>query len=253
MSEPHPPAIEVHGLSVRYQEVEALRQVSFAVPEHALAAIIGPNGAGKSTLLKAMLGLIPVSSGEVRFFGRPLAEMRRAIAYVPQRAEVDWDFPIDVLQTVLLGRLAHLPFWRRPGREDRAQAMQALKAVDMQALAERPIRALSGGQQQRVFLARALVQKARLYLFDEPFAGVDAATEQAIAQVFRRLREDGATVVSVHHDLSTVEDYFDHAILLRGELIACGPLHQAFTPAHIQRAYGGRLAMLHGLAEGDRD
>jgi len=244
------PAISVRNLSVRYRETEALNGVGFDLPEHALAAIIGPNGAGKSTLLKAMLGFIPAVSGEVRFFGQPLAAARREIAYVPQRAEIDWDFPIDVLQTVLLGRLAHLPFWRRPGKAERKLALDALEAVGMQAFVDRPIRALSGGQQQRVFLARALVQEARLYLFDEPFAGVDATTEQAIAQVFRQLRDEGATVVSVHHDLSTVDEYFDHAILLKRELIACGPLAQAFTPASIQRAYGGRLAALHGMAEG---
>jgi len=243
------PAISVRNLSVRYRETEALNGVGFDLPEHALAAIIGPNGAGKSTLLKAMLGFIPAVSGEVRFFGQPLAAARREIAYVPQRAEIDWDFPIDVLQTVLLGRLAHLPFWRRPGKAERKLALDALEAVGMQAFVDRPIRALSGGQQQRVFLARALVQEA-LYLFDEPFAGVDATTEQAIAQVFRQLRDEGATVVSVHHDLSTVDEYFDHAILLKRELIACGPLAQAFTPASIQRAYGGRLAALHGMAEG---
>jgi len=244
------PAISVRNLTVRYRETEALNGVGFDLPEHALAAIIGPNGAGKSTLLKAMLGFIPAVSGEVRFFGQPLAAARREIAYVPQRAEIDWDFPIDVLQTVLLGRLAHLPFWRRPGKAERKLALDALEAVGMQAFVDRPIRALSGGQQQRVFLARALVQEARLYLFDEPFAGVDATTEQAIAQVFRQLRDEGATVVSVHHDLSTVDEYFDHAILLKRELIACGPLAQAFTPASIQRAYGGRLAALHGMAEG---
>ena len=246
-------AISVSNLSVRYRETEALRGVGFELPEHALAAIIGPNGAGKSTLLKAMLGFIPRTSGEVLFFGQPLEAMRREIAYVPQRAEIDWDFPIDVLQTVLLGRLGQLPFWRRPGRKDHAMALEALEAVGMQDFVDRPIRALSGGQQQRVFLARALVQHARLYLFDEPFAGVDAATEQAIARVFRHLRDDGATVVSVHHDLSTVQDYFDHAVLLRGELIACGPLEKAFTPATIQSAYGGRLTALHGLADPDRE
>ncbi|TQV62088.1 MAG: metal ABC transporter ATP-binding protein [Halothiobacillaceae bacterium] len=250
MSADMTPAISVRNLSVRYRETEALNGVGFDLPEHALAAIIGPNGAGKSTLLKAMLGFIPAVSGEVRFFGQPLAAARREIAYVPQRAEIDWDFPIDVLQTVLLGRLAHLPFWRRPGKAERKLALDALEAVGMQAFVDRPIRALSGGQQQRVFLARALVQEARLYLFDEPFAGVDATTEQAIAQVFRQLRDEGATVVSVHHDLSTVDEYFDHAILLKRELIACGPLAQAFTPASIQRAYGGRLAALHGMAEG---
>ncbi|MEW6766243.1 MAG: metal ABC transporter ATP-binding protein [Pseudomonadota bacterium] len=244
------PAISARNLTVRYRETEALHAIGFDLPEHALAAIIGPNGAGKSTLLKSMLGFIPAVGGEVRFFGQPLAAARREIAYVPQRAEIDWDFPIDVLQTVLLGRLAHLPFWRRPGKADRKLALDALAAVGMQEFVDRPIRALSGGQQQRVFLARALVQQARLYLFDEPFAGVDASTEQAIARVFRQLRDEGATVVSVHHDLSTVDEYFDHAILLKRELIACGPLAQAFTTANIQRAYGGRLAALHGMAEG---
>lgn len=244
-----PPAIEVHDLTVAYRERPVLWGIDFSLAEGCLAAVVGPNGAGKSTLLKAIMGLLPAASGEVRLFGEPAQERRAVIAYVPQREEVDWDFPITVREVVMMGRTAHLPFWRRARSEDILAADQALHDLGISDLANRHISQLSGGQQQRVFIARALTQEARIYLMDEPFAGVDAATEQAIVALFRKLKQQGKTVVCVHHDLHTVAEYFDTTILVNLRLVAAGPTEKVFTAEHLHRTYGGRLGLLTEIAE----
>jgi manganese/zinc/iron transport system ATP- binding protein len=230
--------IEVEDLTVAYREQPVLWDVDFNVPPATLTAIVGPNGAGKSTLMKAMLGLIEPAAGQVRIFGQPYRMVRRRVAYVPQRGSVDWDFPTNALDVVLMGRYGHLGWFRRPGAAERAAAMDALVRVGMQDLAQRQISQLSGGQQQRVFLARALAQDADLYLMDEPFQGVDALTEKALIGVLSALREMGRTVVVVHHDLHTVPDYFDRVLLLNVKAVAQGTVSDAFTAENIERAYG---------------
>jgi manganese/zinc/iron transport system ATP- binding protein len=234
--------LAVRGLTVSYGEKPALFSVDATFPAASMSAIVGPNGAGKSTLLKAALGLIPVVSGQVTVFGQPIELARERIAYVPQRASVDWDFPTTVIDVVLMGRYRKLGLFGRVNRAERALAMGALARVGMDGFADRQIGQLSGGQQQRVFLARALAQQADLYLLDEPFAGVDAATERAIIEVLKDLKKDGKSVVAVHHDLSTVAEYFDHVFLVNVRAMAEGPVATTFTPEALAQTYGGRLA-----------
>lgn len=236
--------LAIKGLSVAYQKKPVLRNVSFEVTEGELVGVIGPNGAGKSTLMKAALGLIPSIGGEVLVYGKPYKQQRKLIGYVPQRESVDWDFPTNALDVVLMGRYGHLGWFRRPGAKDKALAMECLNKVGMADYAGRQISQLSGGQQQRVFLARALAQDAKLYFMDEPFAGVDAATEKAIITLLQELKLQGKTVIVVHHDLATVQDYFDSVLLLNVELQAFGPTEQTFTQDQLQRTYGGRLSFL---------
>lgn len=245
-------AVEVHDVTVAYHRKPVLWDVDLLIPARCLVAIVGPNGAGKSTLLKAILGLVPLASGRIEIFGRSLGRARSMIGYVPQRESVDWDFPVDAMGVVLMGRYGRLGWIRRPRAEDRSIAMDSLAKVGMADYAGRQISQLSGGQQQRVFLARALAQQAELYFMDEPFAGVDAATETAIVEVLRDLRAAGKTVVAVHHDLQTVPDYFDHVVLLNMRLVAEGPTAEVFTPANLQKTYGGRLTLLDEAAEAMR-
>ena len=235
---------ETLGLSVDYGNGPVLRGVDFAAPSSALAAIVGPNGAGKSTLIKAALGLQRATAGEARFWGQPLRAMRKRIGYVPQRGSVDWEFPVSVTDVVTMGRYGMLGWLRPVTSAHRRAAIDYLDQVGMADFADRQISRLSGGQQQRVFVARALAQDADLYFLDEPFAGVDAATEKTLIDVLRRLRDQGKTAIIVHHDLATVSDYFDHVLLLNGEVIASGPVDTAMTMENLQRAYGGRLAFL---------
>lgn len=204
-------------------------------------AIVGPNGAGKSTLIKSILNLVRPAAGSVFIHGRPFAEQRRITAYVPQRGTVDWDFPTNVLDVVMMGRYGALGWFRRPGKTEREQARRALEQVGMQDFASRQISQLSGGQQQRVFLARALVQDAQVYFMDEPLQGVDAKTEEAVVHLWKELRAAGRTVVVVHHDLETVRDYFDQVLLLNVRRIACGPVGEIFTEENLQLTYGGRV------------
>jgi manganese/zinc/iron transport system ATP- binding protein len=236
-----PAAIEINDLTVAYRDLPVLWDVDLAVPAGVLMAIIGPNGAGKTTLIKAVLGLLKPAAGQILIHGRPYAEQRRLVAYVPQRGSVDWDFPTSVLDVVQMGRYGALGWIRRAGRRERDQALAALDQVAMADYAGRQISQLSGGQQQRVFLARALVQDARVYLMDEPFQGVDAKTERAIVTVLQTLRQSGDTVVVVHHALQTVAEYFDWAALLNVRLIAAGPVASAFTEENLRLAYGGRV------------
>ncbi|MCC7426185.1 MAG: metal ABC transporter ATP-binding protein [Alphaproteobacteria bacterium] len=243
------PALAVRHLTVAYHESPVLWDVSWTTPAAGLIAIVGPNGAGKSTLIRASLGLVPKVSGQALFFGQPLSAVRARVGYLPQRSSVDWDFPASALDVVCMGRY-RLHGWIGPlGRRHREAARAALAEVGMADYADRQIGQLSGGQQQRVFLARALAQDADLYLMDEPFAGVDAATERTIIEVLRILARAGKAVVAVHHDLATAPDYFDHVLILNGRLVGAGPMDSVFTPENLQRAYGGRLALLDQAIE----
>ncbi len=236
--------LAIQGLTVSYDHRPVVQSVDFVTPPGSMTAIIGPNGAGKSTLLKAALGITRRLTGEVRVFGHPLEQMTRHVAYVPQRNSVDWDFPARVIDVVAMGLFRDLRWWQFGGRTQRRRAMEALTRVGMEGFAERQIGQLSGGQQQRVFLARALIQEADLTILDEPFAGVDAATETAIVEVLKSLRDEGRTLLCVHHDLATVRGYFDHVLLLNVRSIAAGPVAEAFNEANLQATYGGRLSPL---------
>ena len=232
-----------------YRKEPVLQAVDLDLPAGALVGLVGPNGAGKSTLLKALLGLVAPYAGWVSILGRGGAAARRLVGYVPQRESVDWDFPVDVLDVVLMGRYGRIGLFRRPSRQDRERAWEALEQVGMAAFARRQISQLSGGQQQRVFLARALAQDAEVYLMDEPLAGVDAATEAAVLTLLQRLRASGKTVLVVHHDLHAVQAFFDWLVLLNRRVVASGPTAQVFTPDNLQAAYGGRLAVLPAPSE----
>lgn len=236
--------LAVRGLTVSYGQKPALFSLDATFPAGAMSAIVGPNGAGKSTFLKAALGLIPKVSGDVAVFGRGVDRVRDRIAYVPQRASVDWDFPTTARDVVLMGLYGRVGLWRRITGAHRAQAQACLERVGMADFADRQIGQLSGGQQQRVFLARALAQEADLFLLDEPFAGVDAATEAAIIGVLKALKAEGRSVIAVHHDLSTVNDYFDHVMLVNLRRIAEGPVATTFTAETLAEAYGGRLGAM---------
>ncbi|MFO8028844.1 MAG: metal ABC transporter ATP-binding protein [Cyclonatronaceae bacterium] len=246
------PPIEVHDLTVAYDQKPVLWDIDFELPEGSLTAIVGPNGAGKSTLVKATMGLIPSSSGYTLIYGKPLDKQRRNVAYVPQRESVDWNFPISVMDVVLMGRYPHLRLFQRPSRTDREIAMQVLREMGMDAYQKRQISQLSGGQQQRVFLARALAQDASIYLMDEPLAGVDAATEEVIFRKLKELRDRNKTVVVVHHDLQSVPENFDRVMLLNLRMIAYGPSKTVFTDDNLQRTYGGRLNILSQMVEESR-
>lgn len=241
--------VEVHDVTVAYHRRPVLWNVDLALSQPRLVGVIGPNGAGKSTLIKAVLGLVPLASGSVRVLGRPVANQRRWIGYVPQRESVDWDFPVTVLDVVLMGTYGQLGWFRRPGSRERRRAMDCLEQVGMAEFASRQIGQLSGGQQQRTFLARALAQDATIYFMDEPMAGVDAATERTIFQILGDLRSRGKLVVVVHHDLRTVLRYFDDVVLLNRRLVASGPVREVFTPENLRRTYGGQLAALELAAE----
>ncbi|ANQ84384.1 metal ABC transporter ATP-binding protein [Azoarcus olearius] len=230
--------LAVHGLTVAYGQQTVLREVDFVAPAASLVAVVGPNGAGKSTFIKAVLGLQPRLAGAVSCYGRAVERQRHLIGYVPQRSSVDWDFPASALDVVTMGLYGRIG-WCRPVRaRHREQALDCLEQVGMADFARRQIGQLSGGQQQRVFLARALAQDAMLYLMDEPFAGVDAATERAIVDVLRTLKGRGRTVLCVHHDLQTAPDYFEHLLLLAGRVVAAGPINETFTAAALEAAYG---------------
>jgi manganese/zinc/iron transport system ATP- binding protein len=246
------PAIDVADMTAVYQEQPVLWDVDLQVPPGVLMAIVGPNGAGKTTLIKCILGLIRPVAGQVRIQGKPYRERREAVAYVPQRGSVDWDFPTNVLDVVEMGRYGALGWLKRPGKAERQAAMQALEKVGMAGFAHRQISQLSGGQQQRVFLARALAQDADIYLMDEPFQGVDATTERAIIQLLRELRAEGKTVVAVHHDLQTVPEYFDWVTLLNVRKIASGPVAEVFTDENLRQTYGGVVAFIDQPGNGHR-
>jgi manganese/zinc/iron transport system ATP- binding protein len=245
-------AIEVHSLTVAYGQKPVLWDVDVSIPSGKLVAIVGPNGAGKSTLLKAILGLISATNGFVKALDQDVSEVRKQIGYVPQRETVDWDFPVSVLDVVEMGRYGRIGWLKRPSKRDRDIALSSLEQVGMLSFAKRQISQLSGGQQQRVFLARALAQEPEIYLMDEPFAGVDAATERAMIEILRTLRSNGKTIIAVHHDLQTISEYFDWVAMLNLHLVAAGPISEAYTPENLQKTYGGRLTILDQVAEAIR-
>lgn len=229
---------QVRQLSVNYGVTPALWDISFQIPAGQLVAVVGPNGAGKSTLLKASLGIIKPISGSVSFFGQPLKKSRNQIAYIPQKESVDWDFPMTVYDLVLMGRYGRLNLFRLPKKEDKALAWKYLALVGLEGVADRQIKELSGGQQQRAFLARALAQEADLYLMDEPFSGVDAASKAIITPLLTDLKYQGKTLIVVHHDLDSVPALFDMVILLNMHLVAAGPVNDIFNPEMIKRTFG---------------
>jgi manganese/zinc/iron transport system ATP- binding protein len=242
----------VDDLTVAYQRKPVLWDVSFQIPAGSLVAVVGPNGAGKSTLLKAILEMTPRASGRVLVFGDTYRRARSRVGYVPQRESVDWDFPISALEVVTMGLYGQIG-WCLPVRKvHRDKARAALDRVGLADFASRQISQLSGGQQQRTFLARALVQEADLYLMDEPFAAVDAATERAIVDLLREMRATGKTAVVIHHDLQTVPEYFDYVVLLNMRVVAAGPVETVFTAENLQKTYGGRLTLLDEVTEAMR-
>ncbi|MEM9157616.1 MAG: metal ABC transporter ATP-binding protein [Verrucomicrobiota bacterium] len=243
-----PPPLDVHDLTVAYHKRPVLYGIDFQAPAGSLIGIIGPNGAGKSTLIKAVMDLLPTASGWVKIFGKPFKKAVTRVGYVPQRESVDWDFPVSALDVVLMGRYGRLGLLKRPRKKDRQIALDCLEKVKMRPYANRQISNLSGGQQQRVFLARALAQESDLYLMDEPFVGVDAATEAAIIDILRELQAQGKTLMVVHHDLTTAPKYFDRILLLNMRVVAYGSTDDVFTSENLQNAYGGRLNILTEVA-----
>lgn len=243
------PALEIHDLTVAFDRKPVLWNIDLKIPQGKLVGIIGPNGAGKSTLIKAVMGILPLSSGHSKLFDQDIEAVRHKVSYVPQRESVDWDFPASVLDVVLMGRYGKLGLFRRPRKADRDVAMDCLKKVGMEAYAQRQISQLSGGQQQRTFLARALAQQAELYFMDEPFAGIDAATEKTIINLLRSMTQSQKTLIVVHHDLHSVPQYFDWVILLNTRLVAYGPTDVTFTQENLHETYGGKLTILADVAD----
>jgi manganese/zinc/iron transport system ATP- binding protein len=244
--------LRVDDLTVAYHRKPVIWDVEFEIPPGSLVGIVGPNGAGKSTLLKAIMDLVPILSGRIEVFGQSFRSQRRRVGYVPQRETVDWDFPIDVLDVVTMGLYREIGLGWPVRRKHRAMAMQTIERLGLSDFARRQISQLSGGQQQRAFLARALVQNADLYLMDEPFAGVDAATEAAIIAILRQLKDEGKTTLVIHHDLQSVADYFDYVIMINMRIVAHGPTAETFTHQNLQKTYGGRLTLLDEATEAMR-
>lgn len=241
--------LEVHDLTVSYHKKPVLYGVDLQLMPGQLVGIIGPNGAGKSTFIKTIMGLVKPSSGWVKLFGQPYKKALNRVGYVPQRESVDWDFPVNVYDVVMMGRYGHLGVGRRPQREDHAIVEECIDRVKLTPYKKRQISNLSGGQQQRVFLARALAQESDLYFMDEPFAGVDAATEASIVELLQELKRKGKTILVVHHDLPTAKKYFDSLILLNMRLVAFGKTEDVFNYELLQKTYGGRLTILSEVAE----
>lgn len=245
----HGPAhLEVEGLEVAYGDRPALRDISFCVPVGTRVAVIGPNGAGKSTLFKALVGLLPAEAGRILIHGFPLGHHLDCVAYIPQREELDWNFPVTVSDVVMMGRYGRLGWFRRPGKADHAVVAESIRRLGLTDLASVPIGRLSGGQQQRVFLARALVQEPHILLMDEPFTGVDVSTQETTLELFDRLKDKQVTVLISTHDLGLAATHFDEVMLLKGGLIAHGSPSEVLTPEHLREAFGGQLLVLDGAA-----
>jgi ABC-type Mn2+/Zn2+ transport system ATPase subunit len=243
-----PARLELQGVSAGYNGRLALNNVTFQVPHGGQVAIVGPNGAGKSTLFKALVGLLPLRSGRILIHGQPLGQHKDCVAYVPQREEVDWRFPVTVADVVMMGRYNRQGWFGRPSADDRAAVHRCLEQVDIVGLAGRSIGELSGGQQQRVFLARALAQEPHILLLDEPFTGVDATTQEAALGLLGALREQGVTTMVSTHDLSLAARRFELVLLLNREMIAFGPASEALSAESIQTAFGGRALIVGGVA-----
>lgn len=233
--------ILVKNLIVAYEEKPVLWDIDLEIKKGILMAIVGPNGAGKSTLIKAMLNLIKPVTGEVKFYGKKYSKNRNKIAYVPQRESVDWDFPTTVFDVVEMGRYGKVGWLKRVTKEDKLKVKEALEKVEMSEFENRQISQLSGGQQQRVFLARALVQDADIYFMDEPFQGVDNKTEKSIVRILKKLRDEGKTVIAVHHDLQTVKEYFDYVTFINVSMVKSGKVEEIFTEKNIEKTYNKNL------------
>ena len=229
--------LHVEDVTMAYRESAVLWDIDLDVPTGVRCAIVGPNGAGKSTLLKGVLGLEKPVAGYVRLWGKTIEEVRERIAYVPQRGTVNWNFPTTVFDVVLMGRYVHIGLMRRPGREDRERARAALVEMQLEKLADRQISELSGGQKQRVFIARALAQESDLYIMDEPLAGVDETTERIVMDKFVALQKERKTVIAVHHDLSTLDMYFDYLVVLNRTIKASGYLKDMDKEAALALAF----------------
>lgn len=230
---------QISDLTVAYHDRVVVEHASLHIPSGQVMAILGPNGAGKSTIIKAALDLVPPLGGTVKFFGKPLDKVRHRVGYMPQSAEIDWDFPTTVADVVAMGTYGKLGWLRRPGPKQAQAVRHAMETVGIADLANRQISQLSGGQKQRTFMARILAQDPELYIMDEPFAGVDAASEKAIMSAMAKLKEDGKTIILVHHDLATVKQFCTWVTMMnRGKIISCGPLEEAFTSSQVHRAYG---------------
>ncbi|MDG4946978.1 metal ABC transporter ATP-binding protein [Weeksellaceae bacterium KMM 9713] len=240
-------AIEVDDLTVAYHQKPVLWDIDLKIPHGVLMAIVGPNGAGKSTLIKSIMNLVDPLAGTITINGDSYDSQKKKIAYVPQRGSVDWDFPTKVLDVVMMGTYGKLGWIKRPGKKEKDQAIDALRKLEMLDFKDRQISQLSGGQQQRVFLARALVQDADIYFMDEPFQGVDATTEVAIIALLKELKEQGKTVVVVHHDLDTVPEYFNWVLLLNVKVVACGAMESTFTTENLKKAYGSKHSFAYLL------
>jgi ABC-type Mn2+/Zn2+ transport system ATPase subunit len=236
-------ALEIDSLSVYYNNLQAIKDISFQADFGKLIGIIGPNGAGKSTLIKGVLGLEKSKSNRVKVFGEAINKVRKQIAYVPQRNQIDWDFPVLVEDVVMMGRFVHLPWYKRPSTKDKEIVSTSLEEVGMSEYRGRQIGELSGGQQQRVFIARALAQQADLFFLDEPFVGIDVTSEDIIINILRNLRHNGKTVFVVHHDLSKVEDYFDQIMIINKELVSFGDVYDVFHPENLSKAYQGKIKL----------
>ncbi|HEY2761135.1 MAG TPA: metal ABC transporter ATP-binding protein [Pirellulales bacterium] len=239
-----PPLVDVHDVTVAFDRRPVLWDVDLVIEQPHLVGIVGPHGSGRSTLINAILGLVPLASGSIEVFGEPVSAVRKRIGFVPERDTVDWDFPISVLDIVMMGTYGRLGWFHRPGSSERRLAQECLEKVGLAEFAQWQIGRLSSSQQQRALLARALAQRADIYFMDEPMAGVDAATEQAVFNLFEELQRDGKTAVVVHHDLRTVPKYFDYVVLLNMRLVASGPTETTFTRENLQQTYGGRLEVL---------
>jgi manganese/zinc/iron transport system ATP- binding protein len=243
------PILEIHDLTVSYDQSPVLWNVDLSLPSGKLIGILGPNGAGKSTLIKAIMGLVDPSGGYVKIFDKTLEEVRSRISYVPQRESVDWNFPASVLDVVMMGTYGKLGLFKRPGKKEKELSMESLEKVGMHGFANRQISELSGGQQQRVFIARSLAQNADLYLMDEPFAGVDMATETAIFELLQEMTAAGKTVIVVHHDIYSAVNYFDWFIMLNLHLVASGPKETVMTEDLLRKTYGGKLNLLTKVSD----
>ena len=239
---PKIPALDVSHLTVLYNKNLVLKDFSVTVPQGVMCGVIGPNGAGKTTCIKAILDLIPAAAGTIKILGDSITDARKRVAYVPQRSSVDWDFPITVFDMVLMGCYGKLGWFKRPSSVDREKVYESLAAVGLQDYAHKSISVLSGGQQQRAFLARALMQDAQVYFLDEPFAGVDIEAEKIIINLFKQLRDEGKTVIVVHHDLFTASSYFDYVLLLNKKCIASGPVEQVLISEYLEQTYGMNFA-----------
>jgi manganese/zinc/iron transport system ATP- binding protein len=242
-------ALEVNDLTVTYNQKPVLWNIGFSIPEGKMTGIIGPNGSGKTTLLKSIMGLIEPDGGSIKVFSDKLDNVRQRVSYVPQRESVDWDFPISVMEVVGMGRYTNRNIFGRQSKEDANYVLEALEKVKLLEFKDRQISQLSGGQQQRVFIARALVQHADLYILDEPFAGVDAASESAIFDLLIQMKDEGKNVLVVHHDLQSAAKFFEYMIMLNTRLVAAGPSQEVFNEANLESTYGGQLNILNSIGE----